>query len=292
MKKLFLLAVVVISVLLQSCASVVNFMDPNGPEYRGFYASIQNASDDDIKVVSYNIAWAKEIDAAIDELTSLSALKDADLLLLQEMDVTAADRIARAVSMNYVYYPGCIHNMNDKDIGNAILSRWPISDEKKIIFPHKQSWNDRIRTATVATVHIAERRVRVYNVHTATVLMSEANQLDQLESVVDDMSGDYDKIIVGGDFNTARPGSVQRAERLFEEAGFVYATDDVGYTARAFGLFRVTLDHIFTRGMNVLDCGVAREAKASDHLPLWTRLRFNESPTPLASGAKPAAIIP
>ena len=282
MKRVYPIVALGAGFFLQSCASVVNFMDPAGPVYKGSYAQVQYSDTMELKVVSYNIAWAEKVDLAIEELRRYDHLQDADILLLQEMDVASVERMARELGYNYIYHPGSVHNVHDKDIGNAILSKWQLSDDKKIIFPHKQSWNDRIRTATVATINVNGKRIRAYNVHTATVLMKEEKQLDQLESVVDDVTDEYDYVVVGGDFNTARPGSVGRVKKLFTRVGFERATEEAGYTARAFGILPFTLDHIYTRGLDVLDCGKIEGAEASDHLPLWTILRFKEATTQLA----------
>ncbi len=285
MKKKFLVFVVAAGLFFQSCASVINFMDPAGPEYKGSYAIAPLQDSTDIRVVSYNIAWAKEVDAAINEMQQFESLHQADIILLQEMDIAGVDRMAKTLGYNYIYYPGSIHNVNDKDIGNAILSTWKLSDGKKIILPHKQSWNDRIRTATVATATVRGKRIRIYNVHTATVMMSEDKQLEQLESVLADVTDEYDHVIIGGDFNTARPGSINRVETMFANLGFFYASQDAGFTSRAFGLIPMTLDHIFTKGLTETSCGVVRDAEASDHLPLWTRLRFREAKPQLTDTA-------
>jgi endonuclease/exonuclease/phosphatase (EEP) superfamily protein YafD len=288
MKKSFFVFVVAASLLFQSCASVINFMDPEGPEYHGSYAVASAASILDIKIVTYNIAWGKRAEQAAKELQYTPELKNADIILLQEMDAAGVENMAQALGYNYVYFPGSIHNLTNKDIGNAILSRWALSEEKKLIFPHKQSWNDRIRLAAVATAIINGKRVRVYNVHAATVMMSENKQFDQLESVLADVSGDYDAVIVGGDFNTARPGSVKRSQHLFGSAGFLRASDGAGYTSKALGLIPFTLDHIFTKGLNVLQAGVVKHAEASDHLPLWAVLEFDEKNEILAN--RPAKV--
>jgi len=283
MKKHFLFLVLVAGFLFQSCASVINFTDPNGPEYKGAYAHAALINNRDVKVVTYNIAWAKKAELAKTELQNTPTLQHADIILLQEMDAKSVDSMAKKLGYNYVYFPGCIHNLTDNDIGNAILSPWTLTDEKKLIFPHKQSWNDRIRLAAVATVLIDGRRIRVYNVHTATVMMSEDKQFDQLESVLDDVPKDYDHIIIGGDFNTGRPGSVERSQQLFADAGFYRASQNAGYTSRILGIVPITLDHIYSRGMQVLQSGVVRSARASDHLPLWAVFRFNQPAKRLAA---------
>jgi len=263
-----------ISVIFLSCASVINFTEPGGPQYYGHYASVESSDSIDIKIISYNIAWSANVDEAITEMKHYEELENADLILLQEMALDGVEKMARELNYNYIYCPGSIHYVHESDIGNAILSKWPLSEGEKVIFPHKQSWNDRIRTATVATAKVKGHSIRVYNVHTATVLMSERKQLDQLACVLEDVHDSDEMIIVGGDFNTARPGSVDKVHQLFLNAGFFYATRDAGYTVKAFGIVPFTLDHIYTRGLNVVDCGTVSQAKASDHFPLWASVRL------------------
>jgi endonuclease/exonuclease/phosphatase family metal-dependent hydrolase len=281
-RKFFPILILLSGILLQSCAGVFNFLDADGPAYAGSYIAAPTLDDHLIKVVSYNIAWGKHIDQAIAELESFPELHDADILMLQEMDIHGVEKIAEHLECNFVYYPGSIHNLSHKDIGNAILSRWPMSDGKKMIFPHKQSWNNRIRTATVATVTIDGVRVRAYNVHTATVLMSDAKKLDQLEAVVDDVSPGYDCVLVAGDFNTVLPGSVSRSAALFEKAGFDYASADAGATFDVLGLLPLTLDHLFTKGLRVQASGVVKKARASDHFPLWAVFQQPQPPVQLS----------
>lgn len=41
-----------------------------------------------------------------------------------------------ALGMSWVYYPAIFRHRSDKDFGNAVLSRWPIIADKKIVLPH------------------------------------------------------------------------------------------------------------------------------------------------------------
>lgn len=44
--------------------------------------------------------------------------------------------IARALDMSYIYYPAIFRHRSAKDFGNAVLSRWPIISDAKIVLPH------------------------------------------------------------------------------------------------------------------------------------------------------------
>jgi hypothetical protein len=67
-----------------SCANVVNYTDPAGPRFavQAHPADQRSA----LKVVTFNIRYAREIDSAIVVLMQDPALHDADVIALQEMD--------------------------------------------------------------------------------------------------------------------------------------------------------------------------------------------------------------
>lgn len=62
----------------------------------------------------------------------------------------------------------------------------------------------------------------------------------------------------------------------FHEAeGFLWASKEVGDTYQLLGgLAKYSLDHAFTRGFDFIEAGKNKETLASDHLPVWLRLRF------------------
>ena len=88
-----------------------------------------------IRIVAFNIKLGRRIDRAVKVLRS-DSLRDADILALEEMDDAGVDRIARALRLNYVYYPGSIHPTDHRYFGPAVLSRWPIERSWKLFLPH------------------------------------------------------------------------------------------------------------------------------------------------------------
>lgn len=125
---------------LASCAPTVNLLNPTSPRFEGAFAPPPTAHTDvpvtRVRVVSFNIKFADRIDAAIEVLRS-DPLAEADIISLQEMDESGTERIARALQLNYVYYPGSIHPARHRYFGPAVLSRWPIEESWKLILPHE-----------------------------------------------------------------------------------------------------------------------------------------------------------
>ncbi len=232
---------------------------------------------ENIKVVSFNIEYSIHIDAAIQELQETPELRNADLLLLQEMDETGVKRIADSLQYNYLYYPASINSISKNFFGNAILSKWPLSDEKKIILPHLHPQHRAPRIAVAATVVIDQKRVRVYCVHSETMLMRGKKRREQHRFLCDEIVNhqDFDYVILGGDFNTFHKRDIRRSIPIFESIGLEWTNAEVPFTATALkGILKKRYDHIFVKGFTPLSAGRNDGSEASDHYPLWVDLKF------------------
>lgn len=257
---------------MTSCSLSDAATDALGPAFVGEFAVGQPEFDGNVKVVSYNISFAEEAALAARELLEIEELRDADIVLLQEMDETGTIQIARALGYNFVYYPASIHDRHDRYFGNAILSRWPISNQERTVLPHKNPKDGQRRIAVRAVVTLDDLEVLVYSVHTETPWLSASKRADQVAVLVDSIDERYPHVIVGGDFNTLTPGAVADLEQRFKAADLKKASSATSPTVQ-FESIGLTLDHILVRGMAVLAAGVADEAAASDHLPIWATLR-------------------
>ncbi len=250
--------------LLAGCRSGLNYPGPVGPRYAGAppAAAARGARGDTLRVVTFNIAFARRVDGAIALLASEPALRGADVLLLQEMDAAGTRRIAEALGLGYVYYPAISHHRTHRDFGNAVLSRWPIVEDAKIVLPHRSRYAHTQRTATAATLRVGDTPVRVYSVHLGTVVdVGPGARREQLRAVLADAAR-YPRAIVGGDLNDTGVGRVAR------DAGYAWPTERGPRTMR---LGRV--DHVFLRGLASPDTAaagtVADTRGASDHRPVW-----------------------
>jgi hypothetical protein len=129
-RTLRLIIAITTALLGAACATVVNLSDPAGPRYEGRYApaaaAVAAPAGPAVMVATFNVKLARRVDRATEVILATPALRDADVLAMQELDDHAADTLARALGMNYVYFPGAIHPTDRKLFGPAILSRWPI----------------------------------------------------------------------------------------------------------------------------------------------------------------------
>ena len=259
-----LLAAAVLLAGLAACATARNYPDPSGPRFHGEFAGQQ--APPTIKVVTLNVKYSRQIATVIQLLRELEPLRDADVIALQEMDDTGTEAIARALALNYVYYPGALHPKTGKNFGNALLTRWPVESDAKLVLPHPGRFRKMIRIAVAATIRIKDRPVRCYSLHLETpVAVSAAQRREQAAVVVKDAEP-FDRVVVAGDFNNEAI-----VASVFQQAGFQWATRDIGNT-----ISRFAWDHIFVRGLRLRDfasAAVVAEARGvSDHKPVWAEL--------------------
>ena len=217
-------------------------------------------------MVTLNLKYSRRTATAIQLLREVEALRHADVVALQEMDDSGTEAIARALALNYVYYPGAVHPKTRKNFGNAILTPWPITADSKLLLPHPGRFRKMVRIAVAATIRIRDVPVRCYSVHLETPLAVNADQRrDQVKAVVDDAQP-FPRVIVAGDFNNEAI-----VARLFQEAGYHWITRDVGDT-----ISHWAWDHIFARGLRLRDFAsvgaLAEKRDVSDHKPVWAEL--------------------
>jgi endonuclease/exonuclease/phosphatase family metal-dependent hydrolase len=257
------------------CRAVVNYQEPMWPRYAGLPSAradslrlspaAANGKSRTLRVVTYNVQWARHIDRAIHVLQNRAPLTDADIVVLQEMDPDGTRRIAEALGMQWVYYPAVIHPKRGLDFGNAVLSRWPIVADHKLILPHIAGMRHAQRIATAATVLIDSIPVRVYSAHLGTPTdIRPAKRRDQARAIMEDAST-YPLVIVAGDMNSHGIG------KEFLARGFVWPTEHNGFTTTFFNW-----DHVFLKGFAPPPlalqkfAGVVRDTlQTSDHDPVW-----------------------
>jgi len=255
---------------VSGCRAVVNYQDPFWPRYSGApavrAASVPTSNDKNrtLRVVTYNVQWAKHIDRAINVLTHRDQLTNADIVVLQEMDPEGTRRIADALGMQWVYYPSAIHPKRGLDFGNAVLSRWPIVDDRKLILPHIAGMRHAQRIATAVTVLVDSTPVRIYSAHLGTPSdIRPSKRRDQARTIVADAAA-YPLVIVAGDMNSHGIG------KEFVAGGFNWPTEHNGFTTAFFNW-----DHVFLKGFAPPPAdrkftGIVRDTLGtSDHDPVW-----------------------
>jgi endonuclease/exonuclease/phosphatase family metal-dependent hydrolase len=274
------------------CGTAFNYTSPEGPRYSGGFlprpardtvSSVSSGPRPDargLRLVTFNIQFARHVDSAIALLGSAAPLRQADVITLQEMDPEGTSRIAQALGMSYVYYPATVHPKTGRDFGNAILSRWPIIADAKIVLPHLARFGHTERIAAAATILVGDAPVRVYSVHLAT-FVSEGPRArrDQVAAVLADAAA-YPRVVVSGDMNNHGIG------REFLARGYRWPTEHNPHTEHFWNW-----DHIFLKGLALSDSGatgvVHDNHHASDHRPVWAVVSLSTSTPAVPDAAAP-----
>ena len=253
------------------CANGMNYSSSSGPRYAGGRTTAATAprrSDapfDVLRFVTFNVKYGVQIDSAIAVLRFTSELREADVVALQEVDAAGTARIAAALGLDYVYYPATLHPKFNRDFGNAILSRWPIVGDQKLILPHLGRFRRTARTATAATILVAGAPLRVYSAHLGTMAeIGPRAKRDQAATIIADAAA-HTRVVILGDMNSYGIGSE------FSDAGFSWVT---ARNPRTFAMGR--WDHMFLKGVKLSHdsaTGVVTATRdASDHRPVWALL--------------------
>jgi endonuclease/exonuclease/phosphatase family metal-dependent hydrolase len=253
---------VTLFLLLASCRTGLNYPGENEPRYGGAPAVARVANvTDTIRIVSFNIEFAKEMPRSIRILRNTPELRDADVVLLQEMHERSAKMAADSLGMHYVYYPAIYNRLARQDFGNAVLSRWPIVEDAKLILPSRSRYAGTQRIAAAATIRVGQRTLRVYSTHFGTPAdLGWEGRVAQMRAILDD-ARDYPLVVIGGDMNSDEIG------RVAPESGYEWPTDTIP-KGNTFG----RLDHIFVKGFRAIGAGTTPiPPGVSDHRPIWVR---------------------
>jgi endonuclease/exonuclease/phosphatase family metal-dependent hydrolase len=234
-----------------------------------------------LAVVSLNMAKETDVKKVIEDLSSAPRLREADVLLLQEVaneedQGSVADQVAGRLGYFAAFSPAA---PGVYDQGLAILSRFPLTDVE--IQPLKACnlrFRSRSRFALSATVETPWGDVRVWNAHLDTRI-NASERLEQLAPVIEDAADYRGPRVIGGDFNTNEfrwlgnvmpfPGGPKHAEtirRAMKANGFFTAFANGIATCRVLGR---QLDWIFVRDLRMLSTSV-EPVPFSDHHAIWT----------------------
>lgn len=252
-----------------ACTPGINYPRLEGPRYTGgppqLLAASHIAAGPDLRFVTFNVKYGEQVDSAITVLKTTPELQAPDVVALQEVDAAGTQRVAAALGMEYVYYPATFHPKYERDFGNAILSRWPIVGDQKLILPHVGRFRHTARIAVAANLLVNHDTVRVYSAHLGT--MAEITPRDKREqaAVILTDAAKHSTVAILGDMNSYSIGTAFRA------AGFAWATE---HNPRTFAIGR--WDHIFLKGLSLVRqgaTGVVRQIRgASDHRPVWAEV--------------------
>jgi endonuclease/exonuclease/phosphatase family metal-dependent hydrolase len=249
-----------------------------------------------LRVVTFNV-HGQPGDAIAEALRSDRALRDADLIVLEEVHrddrtgdwCSGACGLARQLGFHAVFAPG--HDNGAGSDGVAIVSRAPITSAQVIELPYFDvHFNSGRRVALAATINLGDQPITVYAVHLDNRITA-GDRRAQVAPVLRHAAQQRTPIIMAGDFNTSpftwishvlpilTTTQDDRLEELVRDHGLATPVAESGATSRFLGM---KLDAIYTRGFETLRFATSNAKEISDHLALWAVLRAGARTTAAA----------
>jgi endonuclease/exonuclease/phosphatase family metal-dependent hydrolase len=245
-----------------------------------------------ITVTTFNVHFGERTKEIADAIKNNSNLSRSSVILLQEVESYKhegkhrAEKIAAHLGMEYSYVPARNIDNEDDTHGLAILSKYPILSTEVVNLEYfRLGLVSRTRIAQNAEIQIGGTEVLFSNLHLDTRL-NFPDRATQINSIVAKLkSHRINKVLIGGDLNTmpfvwARrtvpvfySNQRRRMDDFMSVHGFENQLYKIGHTLKQ-GIVRFSLDAFYSRGIKVLDFGVERSVKVSDHKPVWVDIEI------------------
>jgi endonuclease/exonuclease/phosphatase family metal-dependent hydrolase len=233
-----------------------------------------------LKIVTWNIERGVRFEPIVATLRALAP----DIVLLQEVDrycrrsgnLDVARELGRSLRMNWVSAGefqeiGEARGSRAAMTGQAILSRYPISDASAIVFGNQSSlrwrWNPlQPRRGGRVALRAMTAGLLVYSLHLES-LGGDGRRSSQLKDVIVDQSRHPAvDVVIAGDFNNAGPFQSSAMFARFGPAGFVDALGNVPHQTAV--KTRHPIDWLFAKGATHATGRVERVDHVSDHYPV------------------------
>ncbi|MCI0516645.1 MAG: endonuclease/exonuclease/phosphatase family protein [Woeseiaceae bacterium] len=218
-----------------------------------------------IRLVSWNVQKNSHLNW---ERDFLALTGDTDLVLVQELSLREDTINAIDGSRHWSFAPGY-------QKPGAISGVLTMSRSKPIAQCNFVNFEPLLRTpkATNVTEYgltSTDETLVVVNIHAVNFSMGLGAFQRQFAQVRDVLQSHDGPIIVSGDFNTWRKRRNEIVADMAAELGLVSLAFDDDYRVTMFGN---PLDHIYVRGLSLLDATTER-VESSDHNPLSATLRL------------------
>ena len=218
-----------------------------------------------IRLVSWNVQKNSHLDWQRD---FLSLTGDRDLVLVQELSLREDSINAMDGTRYWSFAPG--YQKSGAISGVLTMSRSrPIAQCSFVNFepllrtPKATSIAEYGLTSTDQTLVV----VNIHAVNFSMGLGAFERQFEQVREVLQSHDG---PIIVSGDFNTWRQKRIEVVDDMAKGLGLTALAFDDDQRVTVFGNH---LDHIFVRGLSLLD-STTRIVESSDHNPMSVTLRL------------------
>jgi endonuclease/exonuclease/phosphatase (EEP) superfamily protein YafD len=225
-------------------------------------AESASLNSEDIRVVNWNIQKGGDPEWTAD----LESFSDEPQLMVFQEAVLGSDAWETIGSDHYrSFAPG--HRTSSDSTGLMTLSSVEPLSECNLVAVEPWLRSPKATLITEYGLTDTDQTLLVVNIHAINFTFGTSDFEEQVErafSVVDEHDG---PVLLSGDFNTWNQGRADVLREIAEGLGFETLKFDEDHRKRAFGQ---TLDHIYSRGLQILDSSTA-DFGSSDHNPMSVR---------------------
>ena len=235
------------------------------------------AAGSGLSIVTLNLAKETGSARIVSELRANPVLRDADILLLQEVKDAAATEMAAALDLRVEQGQAS----NSAEQGLAILSRFPLRDVSVLRLPaYNLGFHSRLRFGIAATAMTPAGPLRVFDTHLDTRL-NATDRLAQIAPILDAAANASLPVLIGGDFNSNGfywlghilpvPAFRSQSEGIWNFMGARGFHCTLPPSATTFDYLGMHLDWIWGRGVRIGTSAVY-PLRFSDHHAVWTQV--------------------
>ena len=222
---------------------------------------------DSIRLLNWNIHKSSQ-EGWRDDLRRLAA--GSDLLLLQE--ATLEHGLADAMQTPYhsVFAPG--YRTADSQSGVMTLSRVPALSH--CFLSHQEPWLRTPKATSISRFSIAgsDENLLVVNLHGVNFAIGSESLERQFLDASTQIERHQGPVIFSGDFNTWSEERMRRVSKIMTALQMRPLSFPQDHRKEVFGQ---PLDHIFVRGLRVLNTG-SSQVDSSDHNPIFATFALEE----------------
>jgi len=216
-----------------------------------------------IKTISWNMFKARRI-GCMPDLTALAA--GAELVLLQEAVLHGglAQPFHLTSGLEWIMAENFGTEHHAVTTGPKTGSRVAALSSHAIRTFDREPLIDTPKSFLLTTYPFAGQELLVANVH-AINIVTTAKFARQIAQIVAPVAAHKGPCIVAGDFNTWNPPRWHLLLKSMADVGLTR----VPAAAPQWRHFNQVLDHVFYRGLKLMDARPLTHVKSSDHVPLW-----------------------
>lgn len=257
--KMTLKTLVLLLLTLPVFASESTLCDPTSKNQISFSKVIQSRNSDEISLITWN-AHKLSNRKFMPDLVALS--KEADIILIQEAMHNADLQNTFSNSFDFSFSFNKSFCTSDKHAtGVMSASRYLLQANSTLVSPDFEPITNTPKVSGYSTVDIPEiGLVHIINTHGLNFDLGSKfhRQIDNIAAFVSRLHG---PVIWAGDFNTWSGGRQKYLDKKTAELGLVHIIPQNDNRTQK-------LDHVYIRGLDVIDIQILENITSSDHLPI------------------------